>query len=229
MTRAPQPAARPAAVIFDMDGLMLDTERLGERTWESASHATGIEFDLRLLSTMIGRNHRDTHAALVAHYGDTYPAEKLLAACRVAFDEIVASEGIELKAGLVELLDWLDANGIARAVATSTRRERAVAQLTRLGLYPRFATLVGGDEIANGKPAPDIFVEAAARLRVPRDECVVLEDSEPGVRAAIAAGIAPIMVPDLHAPSPDLLLMEPLVMASLHDVRSYLGQLARMR
>jgi len=228
MTAARRPTRIPRAVIFDMDGLLLDTESLGERTWERAARATGIEFDLALLPSMIGRNHRDTRAFLATHYGVDYPCEKLTAACLVAFDEIVAAEGIALKAGVVELLDWLDGNDIARAVATSTRRDRAIAQLTRLGLYPRFAALVGGNEVANGKPAPDIFLEAASRLAVPPDDCIVLEDSEPGVRAAIASGIAPIMVPDLHAPSVDILAHEPVVLASLHHVRTYLASLPRM-
>ena len=85
-----------------------------------------------------------------------------------------------------------------RAVATSTRRERARAKLARRGLLARFAALVGGDEVARGKPAPDIFLLAAARLGVAPADCVVLEDSEPGVRGALAAGMMPIMVPDLR-------------------------------
>lgn len=228
VTAARRPVRLPRAVIFDMDGLILDTEVLGERTWELAARTTGITFDLALLPSMIGRNHRDTRAFLTAHYGDDYPAERLTAACLVVFDEIIATEGLALKPGVVELLDWLDEHRIARAVATSTRRERAVAQLTGKGLYPRFHALVGGNEVRNGKPAPDIFLEASARLGVPCTDCVVLEDSEPGVRAAIASGIAPIMVPDILSPSPEILAFEPLVMESLVAVRSYLASLPRV-
>jgi len=227
--RARRPDRRPRAVIFDMDGLILDTEALGDRTWERASRASGVPFDLALLPAMIGRNQRDTRAFLVSHYGEAYPVDRLTDACTVAFDALIAEEGIAIKPGVHELLDWLEAAGIPRLVATSTRRERAVAQLTELGLYPRFAGLVGGNEVARGKPAPDIFIEAATRLRVAPGDCVVLEDSEPGVRAAIAAGIAPIMVPDLHGPSAALLTLEPFVLPSLHHVRSHLAALPAMR
>ena len=99
------------------------------------------------------------------------------------------------------MLEWLDCERIVRAVATSTRRARAEAQLAQQGLLGRFALLVGGDEIARGKPAPDIYLEAAARLAIAPADCVALEDSEPGMNAALAAGMMAIMVPDLAPPS----------------------------
>jgi HAD superfamily hydrolase (TIGR01509 family) len=222
---ARRPARRPAAVIFDMDGLMLDTESLGPQTWRDAAASIGVDFDLNLLPSMIGRNYRDTRVFLREHYGPDYPVEQLTAACLTSFDAIVAREGIALKAGIHELLDWLERENVVRAVATSTRRDRAVSQLTQQGLFARFATLVGGNEVDQGKPAPDIFLLAASRLDVAAADCVVLEDSEPGMRAALAAGMMPIMVPDLHGPSNALLEHEPLVLASLHDVREHLSRL----
>jgi beta-phosphoglucomutase-like phosphatase (HAD superfamily) len=223
--KARRPARRPRAVIFDMDGLMLDTESLGERTWRDASAMTGIAFDMALLPGMIGRNYRDCRAMLREHYGAAYPVEQLTAACLVAFDAIVAREGIAQKRGLGELLDWLERERVPRAVATSTRRDRAHAQLTQQRLIDRFAALVGGDEVTSGKPAPDIFLVAAQRLDVAAADCVVLEDSEPGVQAALAAGMMPIMVPDLHAPSAELLARGPLVLPTLHEVRAHLAML----
>jgi beta-phosphoglucomutase-like phosphatase (HAD superfamily) len=223
--KARRPARRPAAVIFDMDGLMLDTESLGAQTWREAAAGIGVEFDLALVPSMIGRNYRDCREMLRAHYGPSYPVEQLTAACLTVFDAIVARDGIAQKPGLPELLDWLEGEHVVRAVATSTRRERAEAQLARQGLLERFSVLVGGNEVENGKPAPDIFLLAAARIDVPAADCVVLEDSEPGMRAALAAGMMPIMVPDLHGPSPALLAREPLVLTTLHDVRVHLAKL----
>jgi HAD superfamily hydrolase (TIGR01509 family) len=223
--KARRPLRRPRAVIFDMDGLMLDTESLGPRTWRDAATAVGVDFDLDLLPQMIGRNYRDCRAMLREHYGPTYPVEQLTAACLTAFDAIVARDGIAQKPGLGELIDWLEAENVARAVATSTRRDRAQAHLAQQGLLARFAALVGGNEVEQGKPAPDIFLLAAARLDVAAADCVVLEDSEPGMHAALSAGMMPIMVPDLHGPSPGLLAREPLVLPSLHDVREHLARL----
>ena len=213
------------AVIFDMDGLMLDTESLGPQTWRDAAATIGVDFDIGLLQAMTGRNYRDCRLMLRERYGPAYPVEQLTAACLVSFDAIVAREGIAQKPGLCELLDWLELENVVRAVATSTRRDRAESQLTQLGLLGRFATLVGGNEVERGKPAPDIFLLAASRLDIAAADCVVLEDSEPGMRAALAAGMMPIMVPDQHGPSASLLAREPLVLTSLHDVRAHLALL----
>ena len=220
---------RPGAVIFDMDGLMLDTERLAPAAWSEAARAVGVEFDMTLLPSMVGRSFRDCNALIVERHGEAYPTAELMRAWHVAYDAIVARDGIALKPGLVELLDWLEREDIDKAVATSTRRDRAQTKLAQTRLLHRFTVLVGGDEIARGKPAPDIFLLAAERLSRPPQDCVVLEDSEPGVRAALAAGMTPIMVPDLRPPSPALLAIGPLVLASLELVPAHLAPLPRMR
>lgn len=223
---ARRPKRRPVAVIFDMDGLMLDTEPLAARAWTDAATTLGVRFDHAVTRSLIGRNFPDCVALIRAHHGEDYPVAALMDAWHGAYDAIVAREGIELKTGLLELLAWLDAERIPMAVATSTRRSRALAKLERTALARRFGALVGGDEIARGKPAPDIFIAAAARLGVAAAECLVLEDSEPGVRGAFAAGMAPIMVPDLDGPSRELLALGPLVLASLVEVRAHLERLS---
>ena len=216
---------RPTAVIFDMDGLMLDTEPLAARAWTDAAIALGIAFDHAVTASLVGRNFADCRAVIVAHHGADYPVDPLMQAWHVAYDAIVAREGIALKPGLVELLAWLDGMGVRKAVATSTRRSRAQAKLARTALAERFDALVGGDEPARGKPAPDIFVLAATRLGVAAAECVVLEDSEPGIRGAIAAGMTPLLVPDGIEPSASLAALAPLVFDDLHAVRAHLAAL----
>ncbi len=211
------------AVIFDMDGLLLDTEPVALRAWEHAARELAIEFDLGLCRQMIGRNFRDCSALIRARYGDDYPVERLTQTWGASYDAIIADEGVSLKPGIHVLLDLLEERMIAAAVATSTRRERASAKLQNAGLMHRFAVLVGGDEVQAGKPAPDTFLLAAKRLGVAAARCVVLEDSEPGVMAAWAADMMPIMIPDLHPPSAALLARDPMVMASLADVARHLA------
>jgi HAD superfamily hydrolase (TIGR01509 family) len=223
--RSPRPLRRPAAVIFDMDGLMLDTEPLAARAWTDAAGLLGIDFDPAVTPRLIGRNFPDCRALIRDHHGNHYPVDALMRAWAAAYDAIVAREGIGQKTGLAPLLAWLEQENIPKAVATSTRRARAQVKLTEASLFDRFTALVGGDEIANGKPAPDIFVEAAARLGIAAAECVVLEDSEPGINAALAAHMIPIMVPDLAPPSAALLARGPLVLVTLREVHAHLAAL----
>jgi HAD superfamily hydrolase (TIGR01509 family) len=224
---APRPASRPAAVILDMDGLLLDTEPLAVRAWNDAAAALGVAFDPALAHSMIGRTWADCCALVRERCAADYPVDALLATWHEAYDAIVARDGVALKPGVHELVDWLDAQRIARAVATSTRRSRARSKLEHAGLWSRIDALVGGDEIAHGKPAPDIVLAAAAKLGVDVASCIVLEDSEPGVLAALAAGATPIMVPDMQPPSQAMIARGVLVLASLADVRAHLASLAR--
>ena len=222
---SPRPVRRPAAVIFDMDGLMLDTEPLAARAWSDAAAALGVDFDMALAQRMVGRNFVDCAAMVRARYGAEYPVDALLGRWHATYDGIVEREGLTLKPGVGELLVWLERHAVPRAVATSTRRERARAKLSRTSLLPRFHEIVGGDEVPQGKPAPDIYLEAARRLGAIAGTCLVLEDSEPGVRAAIAAGMMPIMVPDSHPPSADLVAIGLLVLPTLHEVLRHLATL----
>ena len=216
----------PLAVIFDMDGLMLDTEPLGARAWEVAAREAGIAFDANVAPRLIGRTFTDCRALIHEHHGGgDYPVDALMAGWHAAYDALVEQEGLTLKPGLIELLDWLEARSIPRGVATSTRHARARSKLEITGLWPRFVALVGGDEVERGKPAPDIFLAAARCLAAPARDCLVLEDSVAGLQAAAAAGIPAIMVPDLCAPPVDIAGKPPRVMQSLHEVRDWLDSL----
>jgi HAD superfamily hydrolase (TIGR01509 family) len=190
-----------AAVIFDMDGLMIDTEPIYRRSWQRAAAECGFHISDEFYLDLIGRTKADAIARVTDAFGDAVPTAKFHDA--VVFHETrgFAEETLRLKPGVFEALDLVDAAGTPKAVATATRRAAAEARLTATELRSRFHILVTGDQVANGKPAPDIFFAAAAALGVRPERCLVLEDSEPGVTAAAAAGMTVFMVPDLKPPS----------------------------
>ena len=207
-----------------MDGLMFDTETLAFRAWSRALAEHGLEMRTSDYSRLIGRNMADARLILLDAYGPDTPVDALDAARFRYSSAEVAERGVPLKPGLVALLDALDALGIPRAMATSTGRERATALLERAGLAGRFHAIVCGDDITRGKPAPDIFLVAARRLDAPATSCLVLEDSEPGVRAAHAARMKTVLVPDLAPVAPAARGLAWRIVANLEDVIPLLSQ-----
>ena len=224
-------APLPAAVIFDMDGTLLDTERLSKRAWPIAATRLGVAFDADLPLAMVGHNTRDCARMIVARHGPAFPVDALLQAMRDAYDDLAEREGIVVMPGARDLVAWLAAQGIALGVATSTRRARAEAKLAAAGLLPHFAVLVGGDEVEHGKPAPDIYLAAAGRLGQPPARCVAVEDSEAGYLSAHRAGMTVALVPDLMPPSPAVLALDARVVPTLAGVQAWLaaGSKSRVR
>ena len=211
----------PQAVLFDMDGLMIDSERALLETWREAARAEAIDADDALWLGMVGVHERSCFAMLVDAYGED-AATRLRDANDRLYAERVAA-GLPCKHGLFELLDLLEAHAIPKAVATSTPRERALTKLAACGLLPRFPVVITGSDVEHPKPAPDIYLLAARELGVDPAQCLVLEDSEPGVRAALAAGATPIQVPDLVAPGEALRAFGHRIVASLEQARELLA------
>lgn len=207
---------QPRAVVFDMDGLMLDSERVDRRAWQTVAARRGFEFSDQLHGSLIGRRALETEAEVRAHYGPAFDYDSVRAEVRALWRELVAGSGIPLKPGLLELLSYLEEARIPRAVATSTARASALLSLG--SLVDRVNALVCGDEVARSKPAPDIYLAAAERLQVAPGACLALEDSLAGVAAATAAGMTVVMVPDLVQPTDDVRLH----CRSLEDVTAWL-------
>lgn len=197
-------SAAIGAVLFDMDGLLLDSERLALAILTRSARDLGIDWDENVGLAMVGRNRRDSDALLDRRYPGDPRIPLLQDEFRRRYDEHIAQHGVATKPGAVALIDLLERHAVPRAVATSTQHQRAARKLARVGLLERFDALIGGDQVARGKPAPDIFLAAAFALRVAPADCVVLEDSNAGVRAALAAGMNVVMVPDVLPPEPDL-------------------------
>lgn len=211
-----------SAVIFDMDGLMLDSEPLAQAGWRLALAEHGYTLSDELFLQMLGRSTDGTRAILRQALGAEAPFESLFARKRQYVHDEVAQNGIAAKPGLLELLAWLEARCIRRAIASSARREDVMHKLNRAALASRFETIVTGDQVSKGKPAPDIFLEAARQLGIPAGECAVLEDSDAGILAAHAAGMWPLMVPDLKPPSPESAALAHRIFSSLHEVKTFL-------
>ena len=187
-------------VIFDKDGVMIDTERLFQSLWCEIMRDMGQEEHREAVTYCIGLNHQAIKEYLDREFQDGFDYWSVLREVDKRTKAIFASEGIPVKTGLYPLLDGLDSAGIPWAVATSSHRETTLFQLERIGVLDRAGALVTGDMVARGKPDPDIFLQAAKALSLPPEECLVLEDSPHGILAASLAGCLPVMIPDLKEP-----------------------------
>jgi HAD superfamily hydrolase (TIGR01509 family) len=206
------------AILFDMDGLLLDSERVAYAIGREASEHLGLPWTHEVAMAMVGLNSVDGYRVVREAFGEDFPAADHQAEFGRRYEAAIAEGRFDLKPGVHELFDLLDAQGLPRAVATSTRRSRAIAKLDGVGVWPRLHGLVGGDEVTRGKPAPDIYLAAARLLDVPITDCLVLEDSNTGARGGLASGARVIVVPDLVAPAQDVLAGGATVMDSLFGV-----------
>lgn len=201
---------------------MLDTEPAYRIAWQAASAECGYELPDPLYVTLIGRGRSEGEQTLVDAFGPRFPVDEFRAVCLRREAEMFETTSVPKKPGLDQLLDLLDSRSIAKAVATSTERRTAVAQLFAAGLLDRFTAVATGDEVVNGKPAPDLFLLAAQRLGVQPVHCIVFEDAEAGTIAADAAGMTVFIVPDLKQPSPEVQRLAKGVFPSLTEVAEHL-------
>jgi HAD superfamily hydrolase (TIGR01509 family) len=208
------------AVIFDMDGLLLDSERVAFDIGRETSVALGAAWSEEVAMGMIGLNSRDGYRLLVEAFGPDFPVGAHQAEFGRRYEAAIAAGRIPLKAGVLDLFGALEDLGLPKAVATSTRRSRALPKLAGVGLLDRLSGVVGGDEVARGKPAPDIYLAAAGLIGVEPGACLILEDSNIGVRGALAAGARVAMVPDILPPAEDVLAAGVSLFASLAEVAS---------
>jgi HAD superfamily hydrolase (TIGR01509 family) len=203
------------AVIFDMDGLIVDTEPLYRDAIMAAAGDGGHDMPLTLYLTMIGLSGEATRALFNERFGKGFDFDDFWTRASKRFYELAASQ-LRLKVGVVELLDLLDDLRLPRAIATSSHHEDVRHHLDAHGLLDRFQAVVAQGDYARGKPNPDPYLKAAERLRVEPALCLALEDSYNGVRAASNAGMMTIMVPDLQAATAE---MERLCVCIAQDLR----------
>lgn len=229
MSEPPLPASRIEAAIFDMDGLLLDTEPIYRFAWQRAAGDFGETIDDRVYFRLIGRSTRDAEGVLAELFGAAFPMAEFRDRWLAHWRAEVARRGIPRKPGLDETLATVEELGLPKVIATSTGAGDARFTLERSGLDGRFDGVVTGDSVEHGKPAPDIFLAAARLAGVEAGRCVAFEDSDAGVLAAAAAGMVTVMVPDMKPPSDEARGRAHRVLASLADAPPLIRRLRQGR
>ena len=213
------------ALIFDVDGTLLDTERIYMKAWKEAAAEMGYVMPDRVLQMTRAVNAKDAARIFEEEIGNgfSYTATRPIRV-RIA-EELIHRESPILKPGVLELLDFLKEKGIRLAVASSTNTQTTKEHLASSRILEPFEVVVGGDQIVNGKPHPDIFLRAAELLGAAPEMCVVVEDSPAGIKAGHAAGMKTVLVPDQAAITDEIIAMCDKVLKSLVEMPAYLENL----
>jgi HAD superfamily hydrolase (TIGR01509 family) len=213
------------AAVFDMDGLLLDTERVCMQAFRDACGVLSLPMLEEVYLGIIGCNAEGIERVIRNGYGKELNYPQLRTEWTKRYHPIIEQQAIPKKEGVIELFDWLKAQKIPIAVATSSHKKQAVAKLKLSGLSNYVESLSTGCEVSKGKPDPEIFLLAAQRLNTSPQHCLAFEDSSNGVRAAIAAGMQVHQVPDLVEPNADIIALGHTISDSLADVLNSLKAL----
>lgn len=212
------------AVIFDMDGVLFDTEKLCMDSWIAVAGEQGIPDMEKFFPSCIGRNLTDTKALFRDFYGDVYDYEKFRKQASVWFHNYIEQKGLPVKKGVRELLDFLQRRGYDIGLASSTSRPSVEEHLERAGIREYFQSLTTGDMVEHSKPCPDIYLMACKSVGVDPARAIAIEDSPNGIRAAYSAGMIPVMVPDLIAPDQEMREKSVLICRDLVEVMRFLDK-----
>ncbi|MET0273242.1 MAG: HAD family phosphatase [Phenylobacterium sp.] len=210
------------AVVFDMDGLLVDTETVYLEAMIGHAADIGADIPTAVFHSMIGTAWAGSSQILKTHLGHGFDTDAFRDGSVARFYELAQAE-VALKAGVLEVLDHLDAMALPRAIATSSRRHEVEHHIGGHGLLDRFHAVVASGDYARAKPHPDPFLKAAEALGIAPEDCLALEDSHNGVRAAAAAGMMTIMVPDLLDATEEMHSLCVRIAADLHEVRELLA------
>ncbi len=211
--------------VFDMDGLMFDTERLVYESWQTMMTKSGYEYNLDIFKNTIGLRIDEAHKYYKSIYGEDFDYPPLRQKCRELFMKRIESEGVPIKKGLVQLLEYLRENNVKTAVATSTSAQTAHQIIKMAGVYDFFDDIICGTDVKYGKPHPEIFLTAAKRLELFPCDCVAFEDSINGIKSAYAAKMKTVMVPDYLQPTEEELPMISFLCSDLSEAVNYIAEL----
>ena len=192
------------AVVFDMDGVLFDTERICTIAWREEAKAENLGDIEKAIVGCVGLNLNDTKAFFQREYGEDFPFDTFHGKSGQRFKDIIERDGLPVMKGVNEILSYLKEQKYPVAIASSTRREGVLKHLERSGLRDYFDKIIGGDMVEHSKPQPDIYLIACRELGVKPENAIAIEDSPNGILSAYAANMKPIMVPDMIQPTKEL-------------------------
>jgi len=214
---------RLEGVVFDVDGLLFDTERLGHSVWTEIGEEMGCPQAAENYLHFVGRSRRDNLVEMARLFGPDFPGEAFMANCSKRAMDRMIRDGVPLKEGVHEILDFLKERNIPVALATSTYRDRTLLRMEMTGLGHYFQSMTTGDQVKQSKPHPEIYQMACRDLGVDPARTLAVEDSRNGILSAHGAGMLPVMIPDLIPPTPELEELLFRRFASLLELRDYLA------
>lgn len=209
-------------VIFDMDGVLVDSERLYMRFWREACAEYGFTLTQEMALSLRSNSPETATPKFLKWFGETADYHRIRERRRRLMADYIDKNGVELKKGAAEILDYLKRKDILIALATASPVKRAQHYLGRHGLFEKFDAVISGASVARSKPAPDIYLAAAQTLGLSPEVCIAVEDSPAGIMSAKAAGCFTVMVPDLTEPDEDFLRHIDYLANDLSDIRTLL-------
>lgn len=212
-------------IVFDADGVLFDTERLNHQTWCAVSAKMGWPQVGENYLEFVGQNRTDIYAKMTALFGEEFPKETFMKVCSAYAQARIEREGVPLKPGAREILEFLHTRGVSTALATSTGRERTERRMELTGFGPYFSAILTGDHVTHSKPDPEIYRLSCEALGTDPAHTLAIEDSRNGILSASRAGMPVIMVPDMIPPTPDLEALLLRRCSGLPQVQSFLSSL----
>ena len=213
------------AIIFDMDGLMIDSERVTFECYQEILKGMNLTMDEEFYKTLLGKPLKGIYQRFYDVYGNDFPIEDVIKDVHSLMAKRFETEGVPIKTGLKSLLEYLKENNYKTIVATSSNRERVDTILFQVQITDYFDDSICGDEVTKGKPNPEVFLKSCQKLGVNVDEAIVLEDSEAGIQASYDAGIKVICIPDMKYPEKQYEEKTFKILKDLNGVIEYLKNL----
>ncbi len=213
------------AIIFDMDGLMIDSERVTFECYQEILKGMNLTMDEEFYKTLLGKPLKGIYQRFYDVYGNDFPIEDVIKDVHALMAKRFETEGVPIKTGLKSLLEYLKENNYKTIVATSSNRDRVDTILSQAQITDYFDDSICGDEVTKGKPNPEVFLKSCQKLGVNVDEAIVLEDSEAGIQASYDAGIKVICIPDMKYPEKQYEEKTFKILKDLNGVTEYLKSL----